>query len=74
LHHVNDTKVIIKMRISEKLKEKRTTPYQEIGQKFGVTPRYVGMIARGQRVPKRESGKAAKILRELEKICNKTNN
>jgi transcriptional regulator with XRE-family HTH domain len=58
------------MRISEKLKEKRTTPYREIAQKCGVTVLYVGQIARGERVPKRKSGKAMKVLEELNKMCN----
>ena len=58
------------MRLAEKLKEKRTTPYKEVAEKFGVTAQYVGKIARGQRVPKRNSGKAMKVLCELEKMCN----
>ena len=62
------------MRLAEKLKEKRTTPYEEIAKSVGVCPRYVGMIARGERVPKRKSGKAAKVLKELEKMCNEIDN
>ena len=61
------------MRLAEKLKEKRTTPYKEVAEKFGVTAQYVGKIARGQRVPKRNSGKAMKVLCELEKMCNEAN-
>ena len=30
------------MRLAEKLKEKRTTPYKEVAEKFGVTAQYVG--------------------------------
>lgn len=62
------------MRLAEKLKEKRTTPYKEIAEKVGVHPLYVGQIARGERIPKRNSGKGMKVLRELEKMCSKTNN
>ena len=61
------------MRLAEKLKEKRTTPYKEVAEKFCVTAQYVGKIARGQRVPKRNSGKAMKVLCELEKMCNEAN-
>lgn len=62
------------MRISEKLKESRLTPYQQVAQKCGVTERYVGKIARGQRVPKRNSGKGMEVLKELQKMCEETNN
>ena len=61
------------MRLAEKVKEKRTTPYKEIAEKVGVCPLYVGPIARGERVPKRKSGKAAKVLEELKKMCDETN-
>ena len=62
------------MRLAEKLKEKRTTPYKEIAKKYNTTVLYVGQIARGERVPKRNGGKAMKVLRELERMCNETNN
>lgn len=62
------------MRLSEKLKEKRITPYQEIAAKVGVSHLYVGQIARGQRVPKRKSGKAMQVLQELERMCEESNN
>lgn len=62
------------MRLAEKLKEKRTTPYKEIAKIVGVCPEYVGQIARGERVPKRNSGKAAKVLEELKRVCNEINN
>lgn len=61
------------MRLAEKVKEKRTTPYKEIAEKVGVCPLYVGQIVRGERVPKRKSGKAAKVLEELKKMCDETN-
>lgn len=70
MYPVNNTKVIIKMRMSEKLKEKRTTPYKEIAKTYGVTARYVGLIARGVRTPKRQSGKAMKVLEALKEMCN----
>ena len=62
------------MSLAEKLKEKRTTPYKEIAEKVGVHPLYVGQIARGERIPKRKSGKAMQVLKELENMCNETNN
>lgn len=77
LYPVNETKVIIKLKkdmsLAEKLKEKRTTPYKEIAEKVGVTPQYVGKIARGQRIPKHRGGKAMKVLCELEKMCDEIN-
>ncbi|WP_455590479.1 XRE family transcriptional regulator [Bacteroides sp.] len=61
------------MRLSEKLKEKQVTPYQEIAARVGVHPLYVGQIARGQRVPKRKTGKGMQVLQELQKMCNESN-
>ena len=61
------------MNLAEKVKEKRTTPYREIAKKVGVTERYVGKIATGNRVPKRSGGKAMEVLRELQKMCEETN-
>lgn len=61
------------MNLSKKLKAKRMTPYQEVAQKVGVSSRYVGQIARGQRIPKRNSGKAMQVLDELKKMCNEDN-
>lgn len=58
------------MRISEKLKERRTTPYKEIANRFNTTVIYVGQIARGERIPKRKSGKAMKVLEALKEMCN----
>ncbi|ROH98316.1 XRE family transcriptional regulator [Chryseobacterium sp. G0240] len=48
------------------------TPYQEIAYKFSSNALYVGQIARGERVPIR--GKGLKILKELEKRVQQTNN
>lgn len=66
------------MKLAEKLREKRkratasrpSTPYQKVAKKFGTTVVYVGQIARGERVPKQKNGKAMKILKELERMCN----
>lgn len=60
------------MRLAEKVKKMRTTPYMEIAEKVGVSHIYVGQIARGERVPKRKSGKAMRVLQELQKMCNDT--
>lgn len=38
------------MRLAEKLKEKRTTPYKEVAEKFGVTAQYVGKIGLNPKV------------------------
>lgn len=62
------------MSLAEKLREKRTTPYKEVAKKLGVSAVYVGQIARGYRTPKRNSGKGVEVLRELERMCNETNN
>lgn len=62
------------MRLSEKLKKKQLTPYEEIAAKVGVCPLYVGQIARGERVPKRKSGKAMRVLQELQKMCEEDTN
>lgn len=62
------------MSLAEKLKKRRTTPYKEIAKKYGTTVVYVGQIARGDRIPKRESSKAMEVLRELKKMCGETNN
>ena len=70
------------MKLAEKLREKRkratalvpSTPYQKVAKKFGTTVVYVGQIARGDRIPKRKNGKGMKILQELERMCNETNN
>mgnify|MGYP001075872860 FL=1 len=62
------------MKLAEKLKEKRTTPYKEIAKKFDTTVIYVGQIARGDRIPKRPGSKAMKVLQELKRMCNESNN
>ncbi len=54
--------------LAEKVKKKKETPYQKVSKKCGVSAYYVGLIARGERRPKR--GKGAEVLRELERIAN----
>lgn len=56
------------MKLSEKLKEKRKTIYQEVAEKYGVTTDYVGFIARGKR--KAVRGKGLMIRTELETMAN----
>lgn len=58
------------MKLSDKLlKNYRTeTPYQRVAKEFGVTSRYVGMVARGQRKPTR--GKGLKVKERLEEIAS----
>lgn len=60
------------MSLAEKLKEKRTTPYKEVAEKVGVSVVYVGQIARGYRIPKRNSGKGVEVLRELERMAGES--
>lgn len=54
------------MKLSEKLKKKSKTLYEQVAEKTGTTPLYVGMIARGERLPKRGKGLQVKqCLQEL---------
>ena len=53
--------------------KKIKTVYQQIAEKYGVTARYVGKIARSEREPKRNSGIGLKIKEDLEKLAS-TNN
>ncbi len=52
--------------LSQKLKNMRQTPYQVIAEEYGVTAKYVGMIARGERAAVR--GKALEIKKALEEM------
>ncbi len=54
--------------LAEKVKKKKQTPYQMVAKRYGVSAYYVGLIARGDRQPKR--GKGAEVLRELKRIAN----
>ncbi len=50
---------------------KNPTVYQIIAKKYGVSEKYVGMIARGERIPKRGIG--LKIEEEIKEIINNNN-
>lgn len=55
------------MRLNERLKAKGTTIYQRVAEKVGVSPKYVGIIAREERVPKR--GKGLEVRLRLEELA-----
>lgn len=57
------------MTTSAKQSKKFKTIYQQIAEKYGVTTRYVGKIARDEREPKRTSGVGFKIKQELEELA-----
>lgn len=57
----------------EKGKQKPLTLYQQIAVKHGVTPEYVGRLARKDRIPKR-SKIAKQIINDLILIKNLLNN
>ena len=59
------------MRLSDKIQKnyERTTPYTRIAKELGVSARFVGMIARGERVPKR--GKGLEVMTKLEILVAK---
>ncbi len=57
------------MKLSEKIQ--RTTPYSLIATKLGVSTKFVGMIARGERMPSR--GKGLEVKKELEKLIAENN-
>ena len=54
------------MKLSEKIQ--RTTPYSLIAVQLGVSSKFVGMIARGERNPSR--GKGLEVKKELEKLVS----
>jgi len=56
------------MRLSDKIIKnyERTTPYTRIAKELGVSARFVGMIARGERVPMR--GKGLLVKKKLEEL------
>lgn len=58
------------MTLAAKLTKKNKTVYQQVAEKYGVTPRYVGKIARSERDPKRLSGIGVKIKQELEQLAS----
>ena len=55
------------MKLSEKLKEKSKSLYEQVADEVGVTPRFVGAIARGQRKALR--GKGLEVRKRLEEIA-----
>jgi hypothetical protein len=54
------------MNIADKLKEKYKSIYVIVAEKVGVTPRFVGQIARGERKGLR--GKGLEVKKELESL------
>ena len=60
------------MKLSDKLLQHKhvETPYQRVAKEFGVTSRYVGMVARGQRKPIR--GKGLQVRQRLEELINQS--
>lgn len=54
--------------IAHKIKQIPRTPYQVIAEKYSVSAKYVGMIARGEKNPK--SKKGLKIKNDLQKLIN----
>lgn len=55
--------------IAQKIKKLPQTPYQRIAVKCNTTARYVSLIARGLRKPKR--GKGLMVKQELDKYIKK---
>ena len=62
------------MRLSDKLLSRNQTDtlYQRVGKEFNVTSRFVGMIARGERIPLR--GKGLQIKHRLESMAESLTN
>lgn len=58
------------MTTTSKPSKKIKTVYQQIAEKYGVTARYVGKIARDEREPKRTSGFGLKIKEDLEQLAS----
>ncbi len=56
---------MLKMRLSDKLIKK--TPYQIVAEEFGVSPKFVGMIARGER--KAIRGVGLNVKKRLEELA-----
>ncbi len=61
-------------RNTEINQNKTTSLYQKLAQKYSVSVDYVGMIARGQRVPKRGKGlQIQESLKQIESIYTEKN-
>ena len=54
--------------LPEKISIQEKTLYQIVAKQCSVSPRYVGMISRNERIPKR--GKGLKVKAALDKIKN----
>ncbi|WP_418892587.1 XRE family transcriptional regulator [Limibacterium fermenti] len=55
------------MELAEKLNKKYRSIYVQVAEKFGVTPRYVWQIAKGER--KATRGKGAQVKEYLIKLA-----
>lgn len=58
------------MTTTSKPSKKIKTIYQQLAEKYGVTARYVGKIARDERDPKRQSGIGIQIKQDLEQLAS----
>ena len=56
------------MKLSQQIRKKRKTTYQQVAENHGVSVDYVTKIANGRRNPTKKLG--LQILNELEKIAN----
>ncbi|MDE5525661.1 XRE family transcriptional regulator [Elizabethkingia meningoseptica] len=52
--------------LANKIRKTIKTPYQIIGEQKGVSAKYVGIIARGERIPVR--GKGLEVLKALKQL------
>jgi hypothetical protein len=59
-------KYTVKMRLSDRIQ--RDTPYTRIAKQLGVSAKFVGMIARGERKALR--GKGLQVKEKLEELIN----
>jgi transcriptional regulator with XRE-family HTH domain len=59
------------MTLASALKKKNATVYQQVAEQYGVTARYVGKIARSERIPTKKTG--LKIKQELELRASQNN-
>lgn len=64
--------IYIKMKLSDKILQNNLTPYQRIGKEFGVSAKFVGMIARGERKPQR--GKGLMVYNRIKELVGETSN
>ena len=59
------------MESTPERKKKFKTIYQQVAEKYGVTARYVGKIARSERKPTKKVG--LEIKNELESLASSNN-